>query len=156
MTTALLERPLAPVAPPARKEEVQYLRDVQGALSGAFIRKDTPCLIGPDGRKFQLPEPLFRILLQAIPILLTGDRVQIAPVQKELTTQEAADLLNVSRPYLVRLLNDGKIAFHRVGTHRRVKFGDVMRYKAAQFEARKKELQNIIELSEELDLYDEE
>ena len=77
------------------------------------------------------------------------------PVHMELTTQEAADLLNVSRQYLVRLLEDGAMPFTKTGTHRRIRFGDLMAYKRARDATRRQGLKRLTRLSEELGLYDE-
>lgn len=78
----------------------------------------------------------------------------IAPEDKQLTTQEAADMLGVSRPYLIKLLEEHKIPFFKVGMHRRILFGDLMRYKKERDREREKALEKIAEISQELDLYD--
>ena len=88
-----------------------------------------PALVGPDGQKVQLPEPVFRVLACVLRKMAQGNAVAVVPVHHELTTQEAADLLNVSRPFLVRLLEQDHIPFHRTGTHRRVRFQDLMAYR---------------------------
>jgi excisionase family DNA binding protein len=112
-------------------------------------------LIGRDGEEVGLPAAARLVLGEAIHALAAGNAVAIVPVQQELTTQEAADLLNVSRQYLVRLLEEGAMPFHRAGTHRRIRLRDLLAYKAARDANRRAGLRQLTQLSEELGLYDE-
>lgn len=83
----------------------------------------------------ELPTSALRLLVDILAELAGGNAVKVVPVHAELTTQEAADLLNVSRPHLVKLLEDGALPFHRAGKHRRVRFSDLMQFKAARDQA---------------------
>jgi excisionase family DNA binding protein len=76
-----------------------------------------------------LTPALARTLLDVLRLVGSGQGFQMIPVEAELTTQQAADLLNVSRPYLIGLLNENKIPFHKVGRHRRIKAEDIFTYR---------------------------
>ncbi len=104
------------------------------------------------GEAVTIPTAAFRLLVTILAEMAAGNAVRLIPHHAELTTQEAAELLNVSRPYLVRLLDDGAMPFHRVGTHRRVLFKDVMTYKAEHRIARRAALQEMARLDQELGL----
>lgn len=84
--------------------------------------------------------------------LANGNAVQIVPVHAELTTQEAADLLNVSRPHLVKLLEDGALPFHKTGRHRRVRFADLMQFKAARTQASERAMQELARQAQDLQM----
>ncbi len=93
------------------------------------------------------------MLAQILAMLANGQGVQIMPDSAELTTQQAADFLNVSRPYLIKLLEAEKIPFRMVGTHRRVRFQDLREYRSRDDLARRKAADDLTELSQELGLY---
>ena len=98
--------------------------------------------------------PLLKVLLQASEALARGLTVRVVAVDEELTTQQAADILGVSRPYLIRLLESGKIPFTKVGTHRRVRMTDLLAYKEQRDAERREALQELTRTSQELGLYD--
>ena len=135
------------------EEERSTITEVERFL--ARCRACPARLVSPDGEEIELPEAAFRVLKDVIHQLAQGHAVALMPVHMELTTQEAADLLNVSRQYLVRLLEDGAIPFTRLGTHRRIRFGDLMKYKQARDAKRREGLKRLTQLSDEFGLYDE-
>jgi len=102
-----------------------------------------------------LPESVFRLLKRVVGVLASGDAIALVPVGKELTTQQAADLLNVSRQYLVRLLDEGRIPCTRTGKHRRLRLDDVLSFKQTRDQQRKAKLDELTRLSEEAGGYGE-
>lgn len=107
------------------KSALQALRKVQvrKANRTVQIRSD-----GTSGVSVTVPREAFELFLEVLAQMANGNAVTIVPVHAELTTQEAADMLNVSRPHLIELLEAGKIKFRRVGTHRRVRVSDLIAY----------------------------
>lgn len=109
-------------------------------------------LLGPGGQQIDLPPAIIDALVAITEALRQGNGVSVIPVPHLLTTNEAADLLNVSRPYLVRLLDQGRIPFERVGTHRRLRLADVLAFGLQREEQRRDALGNLVRQAEELGL----
>jgi excisionase family DNA binding protein len=112
-------------------------------------------LIGPDNRTMIVPESLHAVLVQAVKQLAEGKAVSILPSDAGLTTQQAADLLNVSRPFLIKLLERGEIPFHMTGTHRRIYFKDVASYRERREATASDAIQKLAADAQELGIYDE-
>ena len=155
MTTLTFD-PTEPVAPTDADAELARISARQLAPQLANTNGMMQLrVVGADGgsETVKIPAAAFRLLVTILAEMGGGNAVRLVPHHAELTTQEAADLLNVSRPYLVRLLDDGRIPFHRVGTHRRVLFKDLMAYRAEHRRLRGAALDELTRLSQELGLY---
>jgi excisionase family DNA binding protein len=109
-------------------------------------------LRSPDGAELEIPTSIYKALVAAVAAMAQGNAISIVPVYHELTTQQAADLLNVSRPHLVKLLDSGDIPHHKTGSHRRVFIGDLLRYRDVRDAERRKALADLTRKSAELGL----
>jgi excisionase family DNA binding protein len=138
----------------AAAAERAALNRIDDLLTREQQRHQRPALVGSDGERIPLPESLVRLLRQAVPTLIEDQTVTIMAVNQELTTQQAADLLNVSRPYLIKLLDAGEIPVGRVGTHRRVRVGDLLAFKRRRDAERRQALARLTRLSREFGLDD--
>ena len=122
--TTLLERPET-VLP--SEQDAELAATASRALARAA--KDSLSVRLENGDELLLPKAATRLLSHLLMEMGQGNAVTVIPIHAELTTQQAADFLNVSRPFLVALLKDEKIPHHKVGTHRRVRFTDLFAYR---------------------------
>lgn len=106
------------------------------------------------GVQVRLPPLLVRILVEAASQLAQGHAVAILRYEQELTTQQAANLLSVSRPYLIKLLENGQIRYHHVGSHRRIRMRDLLEYKQNRDCLRRDHLNEMVCVSESLGMYE--
>ena len=106
------------------------------------------------GAKIKVPLSALKFLGDILKAMGQGKLISLVPIATEVTTQAAAEILGCSRPHLVKLLEDGKIAFTKVGKHRRIKFDDIMKYRKHMKEQQKQNIIDIMNLDEETGLYD--
>ena len=146
MTSTLQERTVLP--PEEGSDLARFANLVAGIQTRGKAR-----LTGPDGSQIDIPDELYMVLREVMTALSHGLAVSIAPHNTLLTTQEAADLLNVSRPTLVRLLTDGEIPYSMRGRHRRVTLRDVLDYRDRTRRQRRETLDQMAAEAEADDLY---
>lgn len=97
-------------------------------LSEAVLADERPALVGREGVRLELPEPIFNLLVRVVRTMREGKAVVLLPESESMTTQAAAEFLGVSRPFVVDLLEEDAMPHHKVGTHRRVYLKDLMEY----------------------------
>lgn len=146
MSNALRERTVLPPDDPTG-----LTRFAQG-LAGVQA-PSRACLVGPDGSRIEVPDELYTVLRDVVEALSQGLAITIAPHNTMLTTQEAADLLNISRPTLVRLLTDGEIPYTMRGRHRRVLLSDVLDHQERTRRERREILDQMAAAGEQAGLY---
>lgn len=148
MTTSTPELPdnLLRAAP----EEGDALEALRQQIDEIMREHRAARLVGPDGETLEIPASAFHALKLLVQGMARGQTMTLVPHGKELTTQEAADLLHVSRPHLVKLLHEGTIPHYKVGTHRRVRIEDVLDYRERRAARRHEKLDELTRLSEEL------
>lgn len=147
MSNTLRERTVLPPDDPA--ELARLARGLVDVKAPARAK-----LVGPDGTQIDIPEDLYGVLRDVVNALSQGMAISIAPHNTMLTTQEAADLLNISRPTLVRLLTDGEIPHTMRGRHRRVLLRDILDYTERTRAERRSALDQMAADGEDDGLYD--
>jgi excisionase family DNA binding protein len=122
---------------------------------GRFLeqRTEPALLLGPDGQQVPLPEEVYQLLAEVVEAMHEGKIITLVPHTQRLTTQEAADFLGVSRPTLVKLLEEGKIPYEQPGRHRRVLFTDVLAYRERLGDERRAALEQMTREASEAGLY---
>lgn len=151
-------RRMTPVAaPPEQREQVAAFSRLLDDVAHSPRGKSPRCtLTGPGGQAVPIPETLFYLIERIAEVLARGDAITVVPVGKELTTQQAADLLNVSRQYLVRLLDEERIPHRKIGKHRRLRIEDVLSFKRTRDRDRRAGLRQLSRLTQEFGGYDAE
>lgn len=116
--------------------------------------KDFQMVVKVDKTETQITFPFsaIKLLLQILTQMAEGNAVTIIPIHAELTTQEAANILNVSRPFLIKLLEKKEIPFHKVGSHRRIRFVDILSYKAKSDKLSQNALDELAKQAQELEM----
>jgi excisionase family DNA binding protein len=144
------------MTPTAQAGVVFPPRDLAALLDlGRFLEHHTEpaLLLGPDGEQVPLPEEVYRVVVEVVEAMREGKVITLVPHTQRLTTQEAADFLGVSRPTLVKLLEDGKIPYDQPGRHRRLLFTDLLAYQQQQHASRRAALDQMTEDASEAGIY---
>lgn len=123
-------------------------------LSDAVMADERPALVGREGERLELPDPVFHLLVRVVRTMREGKAVVLLPESESMTTQAAARFLGVSRPFLVDLLEEGGIPHHKVGTHRRVYLKDLMEYQRQRDSRRRATLDDLRRQVEAAGLYE--
>jgi excisionase family DNA binding protein len=145
-SSALLDKPVLP-----SKKDAELATESSRILSALEGNEEFRVRL-EGGRELVLPSAAKTLLTLLLTEMSRGNAVTIIPIHAELTTQEAADFLNVSRPYLISLLEKNEIKFHMVGTHRRIRFEDLSAYKQNKDREREADMAELAKLSQELDM----
>ncbi|GAB1856216.1 hypothetical protein MHTCC0001_10510 [Flavobacteriaceae bacterium MHTCC 0001] len=139
------------------KDEQKLAIESYDALASVIdqLKSENPEIeIEETQEKIKIPLSALKFLGEVLKAMSQGKPFSLVPVATEVTTQKAAEIIGCSRPHLVKLLEEGKIEYTKVGKHRRIKFEDVMNYKKKMKEVQKQNIIDIMKSDEELGLYD--
>jgi excisionase family DNA binding protein len=125
------------------------LEALRSALRGGSLMFCAPPL---GGEKLDVPDAIQEVMRYVVEQIVQGRTVRVAAENEALTTTQAADVLNVSRPHVVKLMKEGKLPYHMVGSHRRAYLEDVRAYKAQQRQRSLEAMQELADLDQELGL----
>jgi excisionase family DNA binding protein len=139
---------------PSEQEQAAVGANQLKSLPFPVERAELSLTINGEIRRVQVPLVALQMLGEALLHMANGNAVTVAPIHMELTTQQAADILGVSRPYLVQILEEGKIPFRRPHKHRRVRLQDVLAYKEREDALRLQALDELAQMTQDLGLYD--
>jgi excisionase family DNA binding protein len=139
----------------SRETTVLPARDT-GLLDAAeaLLRSEGEVALEAAGQSVALPPELRQLLADVVKTMRRGQAVTLAPLGQQLTTQEAADLLGISRPTLIKLLEQGRIPYETPGRHRRLRLSDVLAFQELRRSEQRQTLKELAEESQDLGLYD--
>lgn len=133
-----------------KESEKQQLEQLYRML----IQDGTAALIGPDNSRIDIPSSIYDILVNVVETMQEGKAIAVVPLMEQLSTQAAADFLGISRQFLIRELERDKIPFHYAGSHRRLYFGDVLKYRHERMRDRRASIDRMAQEAQKSDYYD--
>ena len=146
MTASRVYEPVSP-----SRDEIKIAQESSRTLS-RFLKRNLRVQIAETKEIVELPVSAVRLLVDLLTNMAEGNAVTLMPIHAELTTQQAADLVGISRPYLIKLLENGEIKYHMVGTHRRIFFQDLKNYMDKNKKAREETLDGLVAQAQDLDM----
>ena len=146
MSSAALYEPIVPST-----DDSRIAKRSSETLS-RYVSHNLSVRVGASNDEIELPENAVRLLVDILSNMAEGNAVTLIPVHAELTTKQAADVIGVSRPFLIRLLEEGVIPYRKVGTHRRITFEDVQAYRKRVTKERENALNQLVEEAQHLDM----
>jgi excisionase family DNA binding protein len=146
MTASRVYEPVSPSS-----DEIKIAQESSRTLS-RFLKRNLRVQIAETKEIVELPVSAVRLLVDLLTNMAEGNAVTLMPLHAELTTQQAADVIGISRPYLIKLLEKGEIEYHMVGTHRRIFFQDLKTYIDKNKKAREETLDELAEQAQDLDM----
>jgi excisionase family DNA binding protein len=129
--------------------EQQQVQDLE-----RMLHLGVPALVGSSGERIELPNTVYQVLKRVVELMAHGQSITLVPDKQVVTTQRAADLLGMSRPFFVKLLETGAMAHHRVGNQRRVYLRDVLQFAKKRDEERQAALDRLTRDAFDAGLYE--
>ncbi len=130
--------------------EASALKSLDHQIEQIYGRESSARLLDAEGNATDIPAAALRALRLVVRRMAEGEKLALLAHGEELSTQQAAEILHVSRPHLIKLLERGEIPFHMAGTHRRVSTVDVLAYRASTDARRHEKLDELARMGEEL------
>lgn len=146
MTASKIYEPVSP-----SRDEIKIAQESSRTLS-RFLKRNLKVQIAETKEIVEIPVSAVRLLVDLLTNMAEGNAVTLMPIHAELTTQQAADIVGISRPYLIKLLEEGEINYHMVGTHRRIYFQDLKHYMDNKKSAREEVLDELAAQAQDLDM----
>ncbi len=150
-----------PIASPSQDDAeavTQLDRTLESALEASAQQPNgtSPhplALVGQDGSHVPIPFTVYELFHEIVHHLARGDSITLVPRHRELTTQQAAEVLNISRPFLIKLLDRDEMPYRWEGTHRRIALEDVLVYRDRRSAKRRRGIEHLAQKSQDLDIY---
>lgn len=131
----------------------QELESVRNLMELFLNDTRPPALVDERGQRTDLPKPVYELLVKVATAMQEGKVITLVPETQELTTQATANLLGVSRPHVVKLIEEGQLPCHKVGGHRRIRMKDLLAFQRLRDQSRSDALDELARRAQEAGLY---